>query len=103
MVPVILVFATVAEIATLEEDVILPNVSTVKDGISVALPYVAADTPEVGNLAEFKVPVVKLVALEVEATVANSEPPAVEPSCTLIVLLLVLIDNSPAAPVKLLF
>jgi len=67
-----LVFATVAEIATLDAEVILPSVSTVIEGIKVALPYVAAATPDVGSLAEFNVPEVKLVALDVEATVANS-------------------------------
>ena len=80
MVPVILVLATVAEIATLEAEVILPNVSTVKEGIRVALPYVAALTPETASLAVLKVPVLKLVTLEAYDTVANSEPPAVDPS-----------------------
>jgi hypothetical protein len=80
MVPTMLVFATVAEIATLDAEVILPNVSTVKEGIRVALPYVAAVTPETANLAVLKVPVLKLVTLEAYDTVANSEPPAVDPS-----------------------
>ena len=78
--PVIFEFATVAEIATLEALVILPYVSTVKEGIRVALPYVAADAPEVANLVTLKVPVLKLLTLEAYTTVASSEPPAVEPS-----------------------
>jgi len=69
-----------ATAATLETEVILPYVSTVKEGIRVALPYVAADTPDVANLVTLKVPVLKLLTLEEYVTVANSEPPAVEPS-----------------------
>jgi hypothetical protein len=38
---------TPAVTATLDAEVILPNVSTVKDGIRVALPYVPAAAPEV--------------------------------------------------------
>ena len=45
-------------------------------------------------------PATKVLALPL---LANSNPPTVEPSCTRIVLLLVLTEISPEAPVKLLF
>ena len=71
---------TPAVTATFEAAVILPCASMVSDGIKEALPYVAAVTPVLANLAALNVPVVKLEAFEVEATVANSEPPGVDPS-----------------------